>query len=518
MRLFTVVFFLLLAFSCRDKVHSPGQPLMAFDFNDQVVNRGLLDVSVQGDAMVSYHYGKKDTSLDLMATARFRKPVAINFNQAFSLADYSGFTVSVWVQKASGDEEKYCILSQQQYQNEKLVGWELIARENGSWSWLFKDSIQSWSYSPTVLRQPINDDRWHQLAFSYDKYSQEARLYYDGVNVAVYSMFGNTLEIESIPLHIGISPSSPSESVDVFNGRIDDLAFWSRFLHHSEIQQVYSLRGRLNHKQPRAKDEIKIMTWDIWQGAMHEGKHVGAERILDVIETSGSDLVMLQEMAGIGPYLADGLGYYYYQRTRNLGLLSRFPLMESKNVYRPRNAACIKVNLGKGNAVFACPIALSQQPRMDSYLKSGDAVPDSIIAREMEGRGKEITFILGELRHLMKTSGNTPILLGGGFYSGSHLDWTEKNKDQNMGLVVDYPVSVQVERAGFKDAYRVVYPDETKSFGYTWSPKFESAYLNRTDFIYYFGEDIVPVESSVVDNHPVSFPSSHAAVTTVFEL
>lgn len=491
---------------------------MAFNFNAEIVNSGLSDVYVDGASFVSYYYGEKDTCLDLMASAKYRKPLVIHYGEDFSLSDYGGFTVSLWVQKAANDAEEYCILSQQEFYKDRLLGWELKAEACGSWSWEFKDSLQSWSYVPTLSNQPINDGQWHHLAFSYDKNAKESRLYFDGKNVAVYSMSENSFEIESIPIRIGISPVSSSEAMDIFNGRIDDLSIWSRPLISEELQQVHSVRSKHKFDEPEVKDNIKVMTWDIWQGGMHEGKHVGKKRILDIIKSSGADIVMLQEMAGTGPYIADGLDYYYYQRTENLGMLSRFPLMESKNVYRPNNAACIKVNLGKGKYIYACPVALSQQPRMDAYFKSEYADPDSIFVREMEGRGKEITFILGELRHLLNTNENTPIILGGGMYSGSHLDWTQKNESKNLGLVIEFPVSKQVERAGFKDSYRFLHPDETKNYGHTWSPKFKSAFPNRTDFIYYIGEHIYPVESYVIDDHLVSFPSSHAAVVSVFDL
>ncbi len=157
MRLFILLVLIMLLHSCMDDIHPPGKPLIAFDFNGHITNHGLSAVSINGDALVSYSYGQKDTSLDLTASAKYRKPVTIRYNQTFSLKDYSGFTVSVWVQKATGDEEEYCILSQQQIKNKHLLGWELKAEKCGTWSWCFKDSIQSWTYMPTVTRQPIND-------------------------------------------------------------------------------------------------------------------------------------------------------------------------------------------------------------------------------------------------------------------------------------------------------------------------------------------------------------------------
>nr|WP_321453291.1 LamG-like jellyroll fold domain-containing protein [uncultured Carboxylicivirga sp.] len=516
MRLIGVFIICIVLFSCRDNLKLPGKPLMEFTFDGEITNLGLSKLDIKGDAAVSYYSDEKDTCLDLMASAEYRKPIVINYEENFSFADYDGFTISIWVQKAPNDNEDYCILSQEEQQNEKWLGWQLRAEKCGTWSWIYKDSIQNWIYKPTYQRQPINDNTWHQLAYTYDRNIQEARLYFDGINVAVYSMFGNTNNITSTPLRIGISPASTFENIDVFNGRIDDLAVWSRTLDADEIRTIYCLKQNTKIKKPVCNDQLKVMTWDVWQTGIHEGKYVGKERVLDVLKSSEADVIFLQEMAGAGSFLADGLGYYYYQRDINLGVLSKYPLLETHNVFRPQNSGCIKVDLGNERKIFACPIALNQQPRLDSYFKSEAADVDTIIYRENEFRGKEMTFILGELRHLIFTNEETPMILGGGFYSGSHLDWTDKNKDQNNGLVIDYPVTRYVERAGFKDTYRLLNPDEISERGLTWSPKLNSAFPNRIDYIYSHGDRMKPVESYVINNHLISFPSSHAAVVTVF--
>lgn len=509
-----VVSFILLA--CHEDMRSPGKPLMELDFNGQIINKGIYDVQIEGDALVSYHYDVPDTCLDLMASAKYRKPLVISYNEGFSFDDYEGYTFSVWVQKAKSDNEDYCILSQQEFVNDRLLGWELRAENCGSWSWVYRDSLQTWTYKPASLNQAINNGKWHHLVFSYNKNIQEARLYFDGMNVAIYSMYGNTFNIESTPIRLGVSPSSASVNMDVFNGRLDDLAVWSRSLIDEEVKTIYGLKYPHKFTKPVCGDQLKVMTWDVWQGGIHEGKRVGPERILDVIRSTEADIILLQEMAGKGSYLADGLGYYFYQRNEDLGVLSRYPLQEANNVYRSYNSGCIKVDLGDDRYLFASPVALSQQPRLDAYLKSGEADPDTIVYRENEFRGKEITFILGELRHLIFTNENIPMILGGGFYSGSHLDWDEANKDQHMGLVVNYPVSQQLEKAGFIDTYKALNAGEPLEKGFTWSTKFNSAFPDRTDFIYSFGDRLYPVDSYVLDDHLVSFPSSHAAVVTVF--
>lgn len=518
MRLLSILTLFLITLACTNSVRPPGQPLIAFDFNCNVVNQGLANVLVQGGANVNYGIVDQDTCLDLSEMAIIREPLTIRYAPGFSFDDYSGFSVSLWVQKAQGDQEEYTILSQERVINGKAKGWKIKADRSGAWSWEINDSLQHWIYTPTRERQAINNDKWHQITFTLDRASSESRLYFDGDNVAVYSIEGYDFQLDSIPIRIGISPLDASESIDVFNGKMDDISIWSRALRNDEVQGLYCKKFNKKFEASIVKESFKVMTWDIWQGGIHEGKHVGPQRVLEVLKGSDADLIMLQEMAGTGPALADGLGFYYFQRNENLGLLSRFPLLESKNVYRPENAACVKIDLGEKTEVYCCPIALSEEPRMDAYIRSDSAVADTIEARELDVRGKEVTFILGELRHILDGNVTTPVVLGGGFYSGSHLDWTENNKDQHKGLVINYPVSMLIEKNGFVDTYRFLHPDEKSAAGHTWSTKFNSFYPNRTDFIYYIGIHLTPIKSYLIEDHLISFPSSHAAVITEFEV
>lgn len=509
---------LLFLSSCQVDVGSPGKPIIDFAFNGELVNKGMLNVFLEGDEFVQYHSQENDTCFNLSASAKYRVPLKIYPNRGFSLNDYNGFTVSLWVKKGYGDNEAYTILSQQEMLEEQVIGWEIRAEENGSWSWALQDTLKSWTYKPTAFRQAINDKDWHHLAFSYHGQNQECRLYFDGTNVAVYSLEGNVVDVRNAPIILGLSPRSPSAEVEVFNGFIDDFKMWSRPLLDDEIKQLHFQRTKLRHSSPPIMDDqLKVMTWSIWQGGIHEGKYVGPERIANVISSSEADVIMLQEMAGIGPWLADKLKYYYYQRSEDIGVLSRYPLAESNNVYRPRSSGCIRVELGKAKSVYACPVWLSPKPKMGAYIKSNMAHPDSIVLREMESRGKEITFVLSELRRLQRANTQVPFVLGGGFNSGSHLDWTEGNKHNYSGLVVPFPVSIQIEKSGFSDSYRSIHSNEVDQLGRTWSPKFPSAYPDRKDYIYFKGDRLLPIGSYVIEDHMVSFPSDHAAVVTVFE-
>ena len=496
----------------------PGKPLIAVSFDGEIKNFGLSTVLIKGDSLVSFAVIKKDTSLDLSASARYRKPVSIHLDNSFSLDDYKGFTVCVWVKKALGDPEKYTIVAQKDGGADQFVGWQIEAVANGGWKWVISDKTNTWHYAPTVPKQSINDGRWHQIAFSFNRETQEGSIFFDGENVAIYSLWDINLDLGFTPFYVGVDPFAPDVKMETFNGQIDDFGVWSRPLSRREIALLFKTKsGKRIAKSPIMDEELKVMSWNIWHGGRHEGRQVGVERVIEIIKTSGADIVLLQETYGSGEKIADALNYHYYRRSSNLSVLSRFPFAESYNVFRPFNFGCIKVEVGEEKTVLACPVWLHYLPNTGAYVKSGHAIPDSIIAREMETRGLEMKLILSELRQFMLKKDKVPLIVAGDFNSGSHLDWTDRNHTNYYGLTVAYPVSQQMVNAGFQDSYRELFQDESAHLGQTWSPIFKSSMQDRIDYIYYSGEMLKPINSRVIDSHPLGFPSDHAAVVTTFQ-
>jgi exonuclease III len=89
--------------------------------------------------------------------------------------------------------------------------------------------------------------------------------------------------------------------------------------------------------------------------------------------------------------------------------------------------------------------------------------------------------------------------------------------------MVDWPVSKEMIKAGFKDSYRELHIDPLIDPGLTWTPRAATSsdkygLRDRIDYIYYHGDHLVPIASKVVDYHPVMFPSDHAAVVTIFKM
>jgi hypothetical protein len=101
------------------------------------------------------------------------------------------------------------------------------------------------------------------------------------------------------------------------------------------------------------------------------------------------------------------------------------------------------------------------------------------------------------------------VMLAGDFNEGSHLDWTERAKDfaGHFGAVLPWDNSIALEKAGFRDAWRAVFPDEVKHPGFTWpatafgkkttswTPKADER--DRIDFIYH-SPGVRPVHAWIV--------------------
>ncbi len=507
--------YVLLLIACQDDVHI-GRPLLTYDFNNNIHNKGLSKIAVFGPQTVGYNYEKNDTSLDLSLHSISRKPLTLKFKNPFSLNDYDGFTIAIRVKKHAGDDQEYTILSQEKNNTSGLYGWRIIAQSNGAWGWQFGDEIKKWTYRPTK-KQAIDDGKWHHLVFSYNSSKQEARLYYDGKNVAVYSVWKNQMKLDSIPLNIGCSPVSEQVTTDLFNGQLDDLAMWSRQLSPVEIKTLYHKKGSNKIKKAKFKEQLTVLTWNIWDGGIHDGKYVGVRRVIEVIKGARPDIIILQEANESGPVIADALDYTLYYRSEKLNMLSLYPMGESHNLYRAENIGCIELELDVDKSVLTCPVFLSDEPQIDEYIRSGAAIEDTILIMEERTRGKEIRFILSELRQLTLKANIAPIIFAGDFNSGSHLDWTNNNHANYRNLTIAFPVTKALEAGGYIDSFRQLYPDETKYLGKTWSLRSDNVVSNRIDYIFYKGEKIAPINSFLINDHPLGFPSDHAALATTFE-
>lgn len=244
----------------------------------------------------------------------------------------------------------------------------------------------------------------------------------------------------------------------------------------------------------------------------------GFEAVADEIVRSDADFVTLSEVRNynntrfcdrIVEALKERGQTYYSFYTEDSGLLSRYPITDSTTVY-PLNddrGSIYRLVTRKGDQEFAVYTAHLDYRNCAYYDARGydgntwekrEAVRnlDSLlILNRASVRDDAIARFVSEAEK-DKAAGRI-VILGGDFNEPSHLDWTEATKDMrdHYGLVVPWDVSVILEKAGFKDAYRVKYPDPVTHPGLTcpadcpdialeklvWSPEADDR--DRIDFI-----------------------------------
>ena len=500
-------------------VDFPSMPLIHLDFEEEVVNHGVLPVNIHGRENVSYSEGVEGMVMDLSSNAKYRKPVMINYKEGLSWDGYPGITMLVWVKTVPNDPSGYTIVAQMtDHDDFGEMGWKIENASCGTWRWTINDGANVFVYQPTRERQPINDGNWHHIGFSINYADQEARLYYDGLNVAVYSLEEFDFKALSGGITLGGDPFSNTPITDVFNGQLDDFFIWSRTLTGAQVESVFAKKMNPKHRPSvRKLDSLTVMSWNIWNGGQRMGKFVGVQRVAEIIKESGADLVSLQETGESGPIIADMINFYLYQRGDGLSVLSKYPLSKAYNVYHANVSGAVTVDLPKGQQVIFCPVSLSYLPNQEAYILSGQADPDTVLVREMKTRGAEMRYIVWELQSLLKQKEKVPVVVAGELNAGSHLDWTERNKKNRFGLVLNFPTSRIVEEAGFVDAYREVFPNEMSHTGYTWSPMFKNVLHDRLSYIFYNSSSIFSSSSKVIDHHPILFPSDHAAVVVSFK-
>ena len=399
-----------------------------------------------------------------------------------------------------------------------LPGWSLALQPNGSWAWNIADGEKRLDYLPTPVRQPLDDDRWHHLAFSVDRQQQEARLYYDGDNVAIYSLAGlGPCYGDSAP-RIGTDATMQGALLE---GEIEGFTLRESIASPEEIATAWTAHNPA--KKPAMHSEktlnkIRVLTWNIWNGGREDGVEEGVERVIDVIRDSRADIVAMQETYGSGPRIADGLGYYFYSRSSNLSLLSRFPIRETHDLYDDSfRFGGATFALAPGQHLDVYSLWIHYLPDFCNDVRQTHANAAALIAAEEQTRGHEIRDILKALSPRLRDKSRT-IIVAGDFNSPSHLDWVPQARTLHRDLVVEWPVSRTMAEAGFTDAYRQARPNPLTDPGRTWTPRSTESWQDRIDYVYYNGQHMRCRAAEVLEHHPDGWPSDHAGVLATLQL
>jgi endonuclease/exonuclease/phosphatase family metal-dependent hydrolase len=327
--------------------------------------------------------------------------------------------------------------------------------------------------------------------------------------------------------------------------------------------------------------QLKVMTWNIWgkeghksatqpiepkgwehnftYGYEYEGRLTGQrERVVEIINKSGADIVALQESYGQIRFLTENTALKHHfggeGRGDNIAILSRYPLVEKMTLGSNFNYLGSEVALSEHRKfrMFSSWFASSGSDWPIFHEKVTDAAGVKMDERQRLPSAKKLTeFIRG--RGFMEAVDEVPVIVAGDHNAISHLDYTSatRGKDQNYKRgEIAAPVSLHFESEGFVDGYRAIYPSSLTHPCMSYSPVYlqnkqplkEGMYpLDkwhvRIDYVYAQGKKLLPVEAQIIEsfdskvveypkfkaNGALSqrgtyvFPSDHAAVMVTYE-
>ncbi len=279
--------------------------------------------------------------------------------------------------------------------------------------------------------------------------------------------------------------------------------------------------------------KIKVLQFNIWQeGTIVEN---GFSSIVQNIKALDPDLVTFSEVRNYNgvsfiPHLLselEKLGVKYYgEESVSTGIISKYKIKSQEVVYPLKNdrGSVIKANIqinGQSVVLYSAHLdwmhcayylprgyASSTWKKMDGPIVNVDSI---LSDNRASFRDDEVRSIIEDAQR--ERSRGSIVLIGGDFNEPSHLDWQEETKNirDHHGTVINWDCSMMLQKAGFKDAFRQIYPNPVLYPGFTfpannakvetsklsWSPEADDR--ERIDFIYYYPcEDILLKNAKVV--------------------
>lgn len=278
------------------------------------------------------------------------------------------------------------------------------------------------------------------------------------------------------------------------------------------------------------KTEITVLQWNIWQeGTVVPG---GYDAIVNEIVRIKPDFVTLSEVrnyknSNFTARLCNSLkekGFQYYSFfSHDSGLLSRYPITDSLTVFPLNNdhgsiyrLSCM-VN-GRKMAVYTAHLdylncAYYNARGYDGSTWKEISIPtsvDEIMKVNIASlRDDAIRKFIAQAKE--DISLGYQVIIGGDFNEPSHLDWIIDNKDlyDHHGFVIPWTVTSLLEKEGFTDSYRKIFPNPLTHPGFTypsdnelikvdklaWAPKADER--DRIDFVFYKGKKIKATQAIV---------------------
>lgn len=286
---------------------------------------------------------------------------------------------------------------------------------------------------------------------------------------------------------------------------------------------------------------LKVFQFNIWQ----EGTKVdgGFDAIVNTIVQTDADLVSLVEVRNYNDVdfveklvkaLADKGHKYFGELGNDTGIISKYPIQEHKRFMDHGSISKAVINF-HGNLVafyaghldythYACYLPRGYDGITWEKMTKPVTEVGKIEKMNLDSRRDELIQLFIEDAQKEISKGNMVIYCGDN-NEPSHLDWTEKTKDQfdHQGVVFEWNTTKTLEEHGYLDAYRVKYSDPASHPGFTWPADNPGATLkeltwapdaderDRIDFCMYYPDErislsdiqIMGPSSSIVRNKRV---------------
>ena len=515
---------------------------MAFSFEKQDKDSPLVSIDMESkninNSTFNYKFYGKDSITEGISgkakyfTAEMGSPAYVLLDREESLSrlwESLDFSVEVWVQTTAINQDYQVIASNKAWNSGEIKdfttnhefgisrssgnnkGWAIICQPDGSWAWNIGNGKNRLDYRPTAPRQQINDGAWHQIVFTISRGQKEARMYFDGRNVAIYNLAGIKDMNSNLPVSLATDALADKISPS-YSGALDEFSIYDHVLNAEEVAEKYKLfvpAAKLPQPSKQSVSSLNLMAWNIWHGGRRHGREIGPQQVIDFIKDTGTDIVMMQETYGSGALIADALGYYFYLASTNISVMSKYPILETKSIYDAFRCGLTTIQLSSDQKINLASLWIHYLPAWRRDSRDPKATANKLIEGEDKTRHKEIKEIIRLLDPYIQKSDDIPFIIGGDFNSPSHKDWTATTSSWHNDLTVEWPVSKVMMEAGFIDSFREIRPDI--NYG---SPTMTAERLTyRIDYIYYKGKNLKAIDSDMHFKYKGVWPSDHPAVT-----
>lgn len=275
---------------------------------------------------------------------------------------------------------------------------------------------------------------------------------------------------------------------------------------------------------------LKVLQLNLW----YQGNNVpgGFEAIVSTIDQTDPDVIFLCEVKSVenNPFVEDlktalkKMGKEYFGEYVDMGVvvLSKYKLSDMHSPFTENKiGAKGKIEVAGHTIVlyslhldylhYECYMPRGYNGFTWKKMKSPASNADSVLtANRLSKRDETIAAFIKDARE--EISNGNMIVLGGDFNEPSHLDWQSDTKDlrDHNGLVINWDCSVMLQKEGYKDVYREIYPNPVTHPGFTFAAGNKDAKIkdliwtegvddrDRIDFIYYLPEKNISLEDAMI--------------------